>query len=202
MNSTRKLTMVGLAAGMVMVAGLVFSDTASAQTPVPPNSGGPRMTQRGQGMAGMAQRRGGWQADGSLVEIAAAQFKMGVADLTAELKAGKTFAQIADARGVPLASLTDAVLAPRKTQLDAAVSAGTLTQALADAQHAQMRAQITAHLTTAWTPRGPGNGDPGSAFVDADGDGVCDQQGQGQNQPMRGQRGVPQGGMRGRMNRP
>lgn len=160
------------------------------------------MAQRGQGMAGMAQRRGGWQADGSLVEIAAAQFKMGVADLTAELKAGKTFAQIADARGVPLATLTDAVLAPRKTQLDAAVSAGTLTQALADAQLAQMRAQITAHLTTAWTPRGPGNGDPGSAFVDADGDGVCDQQGQGQNQPMRGQRGVPQGGMRGRMNRP
>ena len=63
---------------------------------------------------------------------------------------------------------------------------------------AQMRASITPQLSEPWTAKGPGNGDPGSAFVDKDGDGECDQMPEG----GRGQ--MPAGGrgmQRGRMGR-
>jgi ribosomal protein S20 len=52
--------------------------------------------------------------------------------LRAELRGGKTLKDVASAHGVPYATVTDAVVAALKTDLDAAVAAGTLKQARAD----------------------------------------------------------------------
>ena len=52
--------------------------------------------------------------------------------LRAELRGGKTLKDVASAHGVPYATVTDAVVAAVKADLDAAVAAGTLKQARAD----------------------------------------------------------------------
>jgi hypothetical protein len=53
-------------------------------------------------------------------------------ELQADFAKGMTLHQVADTKGVSLAQFTTAVLAAEKTQLTAAVKAGTITQAQAD----------------------------------------------------------------------
>lgn len=65
-----------------------------------------------------------------------------------ELQAGKTVAEIAEAQGVALADVIDAVVAAANEELAAAVEAGTLTQAQADAHLALLRANLEVHFTT------------------------------------------------------
>jgi len=57
-------------------------------------------------------------------------------------------AEIAEAQGVALADVIDAVIAAAEEKLAAAVEAGTLTQAQADAQLALLRANLDVQLTT------------------------------------------------------
>lgn len=65
-----------------------------------------------------------------------------------ELQAGKTVAEIAEAQGIALADVIDAVVATAEEQLAAAVETGTLTQAQADAHLALLRANLEVHFTT------------------------------------------------------
>ena len=65
-------------------------------------------------------------------DAAAKALGMTSAELRAELRSGKDLKAIAAEKGVPYATVTAAALAPVKARLDAAVAAGTLTQARAD----------------------------------------------------------------------
>src|SRR5579859_3189313 len=67
---------------------------------------------------------------------AAKALNMTTADLTTQLRGGKTLADLATAAGVPLKTVTDAVAAANvavtKAAIEAAVTAGTLTRDKAD----------------------------------------------------------------------
>ena len=129
----------------------------------------------------------------SLVAVAAQQLNMTQADLVAELRSGKTIAQVAADKHVAVDTVADAFVATRAERLQAAVAAGRLTQAQADAQLATIKASVTARLSAPWSPRGNGTG---TGFVDQDGDGVCDNAG---GQPGAGRMGGgPRGGRMGR----
>lgn len=171
MNKWLKIGM--LAAVLAVVGALAVSGSALAAPPTPPEGGG-----YGLGV------RGAWGGpSNSLVAVAAPVLGMEPAELAAALAGGQTIAQVAEAQGVAIDEVVDAALAPRAGYIAQAVADGRLSQADADAMLASMRTQITAQLNAAHVPGGQGMGraagrgagaGTGQAWVDADGDGVCD----------------------------
>ena len=121
---------------------------------------------------GMGSQMGGPQQ--SLVAIAAQQLGIEQAELIAQLQGGKTIAQVASEKNVPLDTIVNAFVATRQARMAQAVANGRMTQAEADAMLAALRANVTARLRQPWSPQGPGTG-----YTDADGDGVCDYAGNG-----------------------
>jgi hypothetical protein len=104
---------------------------------------------RGGGASGMGGRDGGMGGrDGApgmmggkmgagisqvaLLETAAKALNLSITQLDTELRSGKTLTEIATAQKVSLETVKSAVLASLKTQLAAAVKAGSLTQAQSD----------------------------------------------------------------------
>ena len=104
-------------------------------------------------------------------ELTAAATYLGVTEtaLMTQLQAGKTLAQVADATsGKSTAGLIDALVAAEKTELAAAVTAGTITQAQSDQIATTLKARFTAlvngtapahdgrdgHLRPGFAPRG------------------------------------------------
>jgi hypothetical protein len=104
-------------------------------------------------------------------DLAAASGYLGVsqADLVTSLQSGKTLAQVAGATsGKSVAGLIDALVAAEKTELAAAVTAGTITQAQSDQIATTLKARFTAlangtppahdgrdgHLRPGFVPRG------------------------------------------------
>ncbi len=96
----------------------------------------------GAGM-GMGGREGGkgMMGDGkmgasisqiALLETAAKTLNLSITQLDTELRSGKTLTEIAATQKVSLETVKNAVLASLKTQLAAAVKAGSLTQAQSD----------------------------------------------------------------------
>lgn len=65
---------------------------------------------------------------GQAVNAAAQALNMQPSDLMSQLRSGQTLQQIADAKNVPLSTVTTAITNAIKPQLDQAVSAGRLTQ--------------------------------------------------------------------------
>ena len=65
------------------------------------------------------------------------------ADLTTALQGGQTVAAVAKAHNVNLQVVIDALVADGQAELDAAVKAGTLTQAQADAEKANLTQRAT-----------------------------------------------------------
>jgi hypothetical protein len=141
------------------------------------------MGRRG-GMGGMGGQMGGPQQ--SLVAIAAQQLDINQADLVTQLQGGKTIAQVAGEKNVALDTIVNAFVGTRQARMAQAVAAGRMTQAQVDSMLATMRANVTARLSQPWSPQGPG---AGTGYVDANGDGVCDNAGSG---------GMGAGRMRGR----
>jgi hypothetical protein len=129
------------------------------------------MGRRG-GMDGMRGQMGGPQQ--SLVAVAANTLGMPQADLIAQLQGGKTIAQVAGEKNVALDTIVNAFVATRQARMAQAVAAERMTQAQIDAMLATMRANVTARLSQAWSPQGPGMG---AGYTDANGDGVCDNAG-------------------------
>jgi hypothetical protein len=82
------------------------------------------------------------------------------AELHTQFESGKTLAQIAKDKGKTVDGLKQAITAEAKTSLDAAVKAGTITQAQADA----MLTQMTAHLDDMINGVGPMHGDGDHGF--------------------------------------
>jgi hypothetical protein len=92
-------------------------------------------------------------------ELAAAATYLGVtqAELMTQLQSGKTLAQVADATsGKSAAGLVDALVAAEKTELDAAVKAGRITQAQADQIAPTLKARFTDLVNNTRPDHGPG----------------------------------------------
>jgi hypothetical protein len=159
---------VTLAGGLVV--GSIVATGVSAQT-TPPGPGfgpgygmmgggfGPRSqtaTPQGPG-AGFGMTGGGF---GPNVGHAAIANALGITsqELWDARVAGKSVADLAKDENVDLSTVVDAVLAAHTAQLDAAVKAGTLTQAQADAMQALMKSRIQSQFqaNTAGGAWGPG----------------------------------------------
>ena len=76
------------------------------------------------------------------VTAAADALKMTPAELRADLRAGKSLKDVATAQSVPYATVSDAIVAAVKADLDAAVKAGTLKQARADRILERLQARL------------------------------------------------------------
>ena len=84
---------------------------------------------------------------GNMTDILAEHLDMTVDELVGELQAGKTVAEMAEARGVELQTLVDAIVADRAEFLSQAVAEGRMTQEQADGMLSHMEEEIAEHLT-------------------------------------------------------
>jgi hypothetical protein len=150
----RKGTIAALISA-ALVAGLALGTfgVASAASPAAASKGA------GRGASLGAICRG---AGGTIADIVAKLTAQPVADVYAARETGKSFAEIAAAKNVSADALTAEVLAARKTALDAAVKAGTVTKTQADTALANMKTNVSAKITSdapsTCTGAGPGSG--------------------------------------------
>jgi hypothetical protein len=93
--------------------------------------------------------RGALQVAKDVREAAAEALGVTSAQLRADLRAGKSLEDIAEAHNVPYATVSAVAAAAVKADLDAAVAAGTITQARAD----RIMARVTARLDAGWPAR-------------------------------------------------
>ena len=139
---------------VALVAMLSLSVAAFAQGPQP-GTGAPQGMGIGHGPgAGYGFRFG--PNGGSLVDVTADVAGISVQDVATELRAGKTFAQVAAAHGKTAGDLVNAFLAKRQGALKQAVADDRLTQAVADTMLATMKANVEQHVNGTWQPRGMG----------------------------------------------
>lgn len=83
---------------------------------------------------------------------AAASLGMAPAELRAEIRSGTSLKAVAAAKGVPYTTVTSAAMTSVEQDLDAAVAAGTLTQARAD----RIMERLGARLAAGWPRRADG----------------------------------------------
>jgi hypothetical protein len=143
MSSNTKFAAFALA-GSLLVGSLVATGVnAQPVTPFGPGAG-PGIGMMGGGF-GPGPRVG---APGAGVGHEAIADALGVTsqELWDARAAGKSVADLAKDRNVDLARVVDAALAAHSAQIAAAVKAGTLTQAQADAMTALMRSHITSQF--------------------------------------------------------
>ena len=88
-------------------------------------------------------------------EAAAAYLGLTAEQLRARLEDGKTLADLAKAQGKTVDGLVSALVADEKKELDAAVAAGRLTQAQADARLAEARGRFTDMVNGTLPDHGP-----------------------------------------------
>jgi hypothetical protein len=176
-----KWTLV-LTVAVAIAASLILTMSADAQTvtQIPGARAGIVDLPMGGAMAGAAMHRGTGRgmgigagmrmgSDASLIAVAAEKLGMTVDALVAELRAGKTIEELAQAKGVDVQTIVDAVLALRAERLKELVAAGTITQAQADAMLAEMKTHLETRVSEPFQP----------------GSGTCPRRGSG---PGRGQR--------------
>lgn len=75
--------------------------------------------------------------------VAAEALQLSIADLKAELVAGRSIAQVAQAKGVDPKTVIDALVADAEAKVAQAVTDGRLTQAEADERRANLQLRIT-----------------------------------------------------------
>lgn len=107
--------------------------------------------------ADMRPDRGFGFGRGEMLTLIAEQLGITADELVTELQAGKTVADLATEKDVDVNTIIDAIVAAHSETLTAAVTAGTLTQAQADAHIALLKANLEARFSQAWTAgNGPG----------------------------------------------
>lgn len=79
----------------------------------------------------------------SPLTVAATALGMTEAELRTELEAGKSIAQVAEAKNIDLQKVIDALVTERKEHIAAHVAEGKLTQAQADAKLAEVETRVT-----------------------------------------------------------
>jgi lipoate-protein ligase A len=97
----------------------------------------------------------------SLVGVAAEALDMSVEDLHAELKDGKTIAEVAEEKGVDPQEIIDAYLGQLEENLAEAVEEGKITQNMADWMLEQAMENVPDQLENTWEGRFPGGKRPG-----------------------------------------
>ena len=85
-----------------------------------------------------AHGRGGPKAEDALVSAASSVTGLTAQEVQTQLQAGQSLAQIATAKGKTAADIISAARTALSTQLQQAVTAGTITQAQADAELASL----------------------------------------------------------------
>lgn len=132
---------------VMLVAALV--GTALAQGTTPPTGTEtcpcgltPGTMPQGDGMRGGGMRGGGMPEWAGMDDVVEELLGLTTEQLQAERLAGKSLVQIAQAKGVSEAALTQAIMDDHKTDLAKLVSDGKLTQAQADAMLARMQDQV------------------------------------------------------------
>ena len=123
---------------VLATAGAAFAFAAGA---------GGALADRGPGPRGPGGRGGG-RADAAAI---ASYLGLTQAELRAQLRSGKTLAQVAQAQGKSVSGLEDAIYGAAKRRLDAAVDAGRLTAA----QEQTMLAGLKSHLDEIVNHTGP-----------------------------------------------
>jgi len=97
----------------------------------------------------MPKRGSGGHGRGHLdLDTAARVIGVTTDELHTALESGKTLAQVARSQGISRATLVDKLVAAETARLAAAVKAGRLTQAQAEADTAALRTRITERVTT------------------------------------------------------
>jgi hypothetical protein len=104
-------------------------------------------------------RWGGGGLGNSPVAVVAEELGLTPTELITELQAGKTIVEVATEKNVEVATLVDAILAPRTERLNELVAAGQLTQAEVDARLANLRVDIIERLNQSWGPQNPTTGE-------------------------------------------
>jgi hypothetical protein len=89
------------------------------------------------------------------VEAAATYLGLTEAELRSQLEGGKTMADVAKAQGKTVDGLVAALVADEKKELDAAVAAGRLTQAQANAMLADAKSRFTDIVNGTFPDHGP-----------------------------------------------
>lgn len=115
--------------------------------------------------------RGGFGQFKTIVDTAAKALGITSDDLMKQVAGGTTVAKIAESKNVPLDTVVQAVVKEASTQIDAAVTAGKLTQAQADTAKAGLTKTVTdfANGTTPFPMGGKHGGfGPGGNDNDAD----------------------------------
>jgi hypothetical protein len=143
---------------LMIVAGLYAIGTAYAQGPTPPAAAGPAPWGAARGPGGTMWGRVSSGAS-TVWDALTKALGMTPQQIYAERAAGKTLAEIAKAKGVSEAQLTEAILAAQKTVVDQAVKDKRLTQAQADWLLARIKANSSFMLSNPFTPQsGPAGG--------------------------------------------
>jgi len=108
-----------------------------------------RLQERGFKLAPVFGPRGGRLLLGGvhLMESAAEVVGLSAADLMTELRDGKSLADVAEAQGVSVDTLKTGLLAQVKTELDAAVADGKITQSQADNIYSRTESNIDTIVT-------------------------------------------------------
>jgi hypothetical protein len=144
--------------GTALAASRIHTGSSSNQTAGPGGGGGfgfPRGATNG--------GRGGLGGPGDSLSAAATYLGLDTSQLFSDLRNGQTLAQIAKSTsGKSVDGLIAAIVAAEKTRLAAAVDAGQITQAQADAMSANETARVTSLVNGAFGGGFGGDGRPGA----------------------------------------
>lgn len=178
MKRTVALIVAGIAGALIALLAVPFAPSAFAQGPgAQTGANGIATFQRGGGPPAGSGRMAGGNTE-SLVGMAAAQLGITQAELVAQLGADGTILDALTAGGIAPQDFIDAFIAARAARLDAAVAAGRISRADADARLELVRSMAATRIAQPFSANGPqGRGTgagTGPNFVDEDGDGVCD----------------------------
>ena len=147
----RRFVLLGLAV-MLVVTAVVGTGVVNAQgtvmdeqPPLAPAHGWAHALGR-RGTPGHPPPWAGDRSQWFALRVIAEALGISQQDLIAELRTGKTVADIAQEQGVDLATVVDALVAPEAQRLQRAVEKGRLTQAQADALLALARIRVEDRL--------------------------------------------------------
>ncbi len=97
--------------------------------------------------------KGKWRGNrgiNGLLMVAAGELGMTPAELVAELRDGKTIAEMAEGRGVSVGDIVDAMLEKVEARLDTAVDNGRMTLEEANERLAMFEEKVTERLSESW----------------------------------------------------
>lgn len=166
MQSTRNRKLGAIAVAVVALAGVgtayaaskFHSSSSSSSTNVAARGGGsvapaaggqfgapPSGNRYGRGFGGgRFGGRGAFGGPGGSFTVASSYLGISQAQLLTDIRSGKTLAQIANSTsGKSAGGLIVAMVAAQKSQLDAAVKSGRITQAMADQIEANLKSRVT-----------------------------------------------------------